>query len=66
VQEAVRLEPSNMEAHINLAAAHAARGRFDLAARAIETALRLNPSESVVAVLRERREAYRRGVMPSR
>ena len=60
VREAVRLDPTNVEAHTNLAAAHAVLGEFHRAVDIIEGALKLNLSDPVAAVLRARLEAYRR------
>ncbi|PYR51177.1 MAG: hypothetical protein DMF89_06920 [Acidobacteria bacterium] len=44
-----------------LAAAYAADGDFELAIQTAESALRLNPRESISEAVRSRQELYRKG-----
>ena len=54
----VRLQPHAVDGFMNLAAAYAAAGRFELAVNTAEAALRLSPPEPTASEIRRRRELY--------
>jgi tetratricopeptide (TPR) repeat protein len=64
LEEAVRLDPANLQGLNTLSSAYAASGRFDRAVEIADAALRLAPPGPLAAEIRSRREAYRRKVRP--
>ena len=59
ISKSGRIEPTNAEAHFNLATAYAALGEFDLAAETLESGLKLSPAEPLATAMRERLTQYR-------
>jgi Flp pilus assembly protein TadD len=62
LEDAVRLDPTNLQALNTLSSAYAASGRFDRAVEIADAALRLAPSGPLAVEIRSRREAYRRNL----
>jgi len=62
LEEAVRLDPANLQGLNTLSSAYAASGRFDRAVATADAALRLAPSGPLAVEIRSRREAYRRNL----
>jgi tetratricopeptide (TPR) repeat protein len=59
LEEAVRLDPANLQGLNTLSSAYAASGRFDRAAEIADAALRLAPPGPLADEIRNRRDAYR-------
>jgi cytochrome c-type biogenesis protein CcmH/NrfG len=64
LEEAVRLDPENLQGLNTLSSAYAASGQFDRAVETADAALRLAPTEPLASELRGRREAYWRSSKP--
>ena len=64
LEEAIRLDPANLQGLNTLSSAYAASGRFDRAVEIADAALRLAPPGPLAAEIRSRREAYRRSLKP--
>jgi cytochrome c-type biogenesis protein CcmH/NrfG len=60
LEEAVRLDPTNLQGLNTLSSAYAASGRFDRAVEIADAALRLTPPGPLADEIRRRREAYLR------
>ncbi len=66
LEDAVRLDPTNLQGLNTLSSAYAASGRFDRAVDLAEAALRLAPPGPLADEIRGRREAYLRNLKPRR
>ena len=64
LENAVRLDPANLQELNTLAQAYAASGQFDRAVEGAEAALRLAPQGPLTAETRNRRDLYRRTMKP--
>jgi cytochrome c-type biogenesis protein CcmH/NrfG len=64
LEEAIRLDPGNLQGLNTLSSAYAASGRFDRAVEIADAALRLAPPGPLADEIRNRKEAYRRKIRP--
>ena len=60
LERAVTLNPENVEALNSLSVAYAAEGDIEKALATIDRALKLNPSDALQKLLRQRREMLTR------